>query len=379
MRPNKELAVENWGPGKYYYVRKRESNNGKDNMLNPKMLFWVLFACWFVLAPIPATRGASGPSFFEELLKKAQKDGEVVWWDSADEEPMGKILKEFEKKFNIRAKFERWQGVAKQQRTLIELKSGRTVRADVMSPGQEFEQEFVKLGIFRTPPFDYLQVWPDVDRRTIVPGRLALTVMGEGRAIAYNPKLVREDLIPRAWDDCSHPQLKGKVVLDSRHKLYALHWNKRDWFLKWLKKMLDNDVKLIRGQTNILQLVSAGAYGMLCGAHVYTTLGLIDKGAPNLKLVVPAELLVELASSQYIRKDSPHPYAAQLLIGWLASSEGQYWFDKMDYRGFPWVPETTNAKLAKGQKVLLCDVACSERAAEMAREYTKLLGLPAVK
>jgi len=73
----------------------------------------------FVLAPIRAIHGASESPLFGELLKKAQQEGAVVWWDSADDEQMQKILKEFEKKFNIRAKYERWQGVAKQQRTLI--------------------------------------------------------------------------------------------------------------------------------------------------------------------------------------------------------------------------------------------------------------------
>ncbi len=338
----------------------------------------IFFVC-LLLLPTSTIHGAAQPPAFQDLVQKAQKEGAVVWWDSVEEEPIHKILKQFENKFHIRAEYERWEGVARQQRTLIELKSGRPIRADVMSPGREFAEEFTKEGVFRKPPFDYVQLWPDVNRKIIVSGGLALSVMGEGRAIAYNPKLIREDLVPKTWDDCARPELKGKAVLDSRHKLYALHWNRRKWFLQWLKKMLANDVKLMRGQTTILQLVSSGAYGILCGAHVYTTLELIDKGAPNLKLVVPGELLVELASSQYIRKNSPHPYAAQLLIGWLASAEGQYWFDRTDYRGFPWVPETANAKLAKGKKVLLCDVECTDHAGEMAREYTQLLGLPVVR
>lgn len=355
-------------------------SDGKKARTSKRMaLLASIFVFGFLLLPASIVYSAAQPSVFQDLVTKAQKEGAVVWWDSVEEEPIRKILKQFENKFHIRAEYERWEGVARQQRTLIELKSGRAVRADVMSPGREFAEEFAKAGVFRKPPFDYLQVWPDVSRKIIVAGGMALSVIGEGRAVAYNPKLIREDLVPKTWDDCARPELKGKAVLDSRHKLYALHWNRREWFLQWLKKMLANDVKLMRGQTSILQLVSSGAYGVLCGAHVYSTMELIDKGAPNLKLMVPGELLVELASSQYIRNNSSHPYAAQLLIGWLASSEGQYWFDKTGYRGFPWVPDTANAKWAKGKSVLLCDVECTDHAAEMAREYTQLLGLPVVR
>jgi len=39
----------------------------------------------FVLAPIRAIHGASESPLFGELLKKAQQEGAVVWWDSADD------------------------------------------------------------------------------------------------------------------------------------------------------------------------------------------------------------------------------------------------------------------------------------------------------
>ncbi|MBI2987952.1 MAG: hypothetical protein HYY45_14405 [Deltaproteobacteria bacterium] len=68
----------------------------------------------------------------------------------------------------------------------------------------------------------------------------------------------------------------------------------------------------------------------------------------------------------------------ELLVGWLAT-EGQPLLDKEDYRGFPWVKGTFNAKLAEGNKVLFCDPECAAKAGAMQREYTKALGLPVTK
>ena len=102
----------------------------------------------------------------------------------------------------------------------------------------------------------------------------------------------------------------------------------------------------------------------------------LKKGADNLKLTVPGELLIESGNSSFIRKGSPRPHAAQLLGGWLAGDEGQRLLDKEDYRGFPWVAGTHNARLAKGKKVLLCDPECATKAGELSAEYVRELGLP---
>jgi len=103
---------------------------------------------------------------------------------------------------------------------------------------------------------------------------------------------------------------------------------------------------------------------------------MIDKGIKNLKVAVPGVLLMESAEAAFVRKGSPHPHAAQLLAGWLTSNEGQRLLDKEDYKGFPWVPGTFNAKLAAGNKVLFCDPECATKAGEMSAEYLRALGLP---
>jgi ABC-type Fe3+ transport system substrate-binding protein len=334
-------------------------------------------AAWSLVAPLQIL--AAETALYKELVKKAQAEGQVEYWSPMNEAPANKILKVFSQKFGIKTKFMRWVETGVQQRNLIELQSGRALSVDLMAPNREAQQQFVDAGVFQKPLFEYLKVWPDIDKRQYDPSGWALNLTGNSRAIAYNPTLVPPKLVPKTWDDCTRPEFKGKVVLDVRHKLYALHYHRREWFLDWVKKMVANDVKLIRGQTEVMQPLAAGAYALFCSAQPYTVQTMIDKGVSNVKVAVPGELLMEAAEAAFIRKGSPHAHAAQLLAGWFASEEGQRLADKEDYKGFPWVEGTFNAKLAAGQKVLFCDPACATKAGEMSAEYVRALGLPVTR
>ncbi|MBI2987945.1 MAG: extracellular solute-binding protein [Deltaproteobacteria bacterium] len=319
---------------------------------------------------------------YSELVKKAKAEREVEFWDSTDKEAAEEILRGFTRRYGIKTKYRFWRGTGVQQRTLIEMQSGREVSADLLSPGREAQQQFLEAGVFQKPPFDYQSVWPDMDKRVYDANGWSLSVTGNSRAIAYNPRLVPPELVPKSWDDCTRPDFKGRVVLDPRHKLYALHWHKREWFLGWVKRMLANDVKLIREQTETLQLLAAGAYALSCSAQPSTLQRRIKEApqiAEGVKIAVPGELLMESGGAVYIRKGTPRPHAAQLLAGWFASEEGQRLVDKEFYESFPWVKGTFNARLAEGNKLLFCGLECVAKAGEMSAEYLRALGLPVTK
>lgn len=142
----------------------------------------------FVAYPLQATSAETAS--FRELVKKAQAEGQVEYWDSMDKEPAEEILAGFTKRYGIKTKYRFWRGTGVQQRTLIEMQSGRALSADLLSPGRESQQQFLDAGVFQKPPFDYLTVWPDVDKRIYDPSSWALNVTGSSRTVAYNPKLV---------------------------------------------------------------------------------------------------------------------------------------------------------------------------------------------
>jgi hypothetical protein len=146
--------------------------------------------------------------------------------------------------------------------------------------------------------------------------------------------------------------------------------------------MVANDVKLFREQTETLQLLSAGAHAIFCSAQpntYYRMVKEVPQVAETVKITVPGELLLESGGAVFVRKGTLRPHAAQLLAVWFASEEGQHFIDKVDFRGFPWVEGTYNAKLAKGNKVLFCGPECALKGGEMSAEYIKALGLPVTK
>jgi ABC-type Fe3+ transport system substrate-binding protein len=179
---------------------------------------FTVFAGLFFAAVIPISTvsiAAESPAL-KELIEKAKKEGRVEMWTPMEHDAMAEVLKGFEKKYGIKTAHRLWRGTATQQRTIIELKSNRTVPADVLAPARESQEQFETAALFQKPPYDYLKVWPDIDKRQIDPSGLALNVTGNARAVAYNPTMIPENLVPKTWEDCARPELKGKVVLDSR-------------------------------------------------------------------------------------------------------------------------------------------------------------------
>ena len=80
-----------------------------------------------LLAGVAVTAGAAESPMMQELIQQAKKEGKVTIWTPLDHEPMVEVLKVFEKKYGIQTGHRLWRGTATQQRTLIELKSGRSV------------------------------------------------------------------------------------------------------------------------------------------------------------------------------------------------------------------------------------------------------------
>ena len=106
----------------------------------------------------PAQIRAAETALYNQLVQSAKAQGEVEYWSPMNEEPANKILSVFSRKFGIKAKFMRWVETGVQQRHLIEMQSGRALRADIMAPNREAQQQFMDAGAFQKPPFEYLKV-----------------------------------------------------------------------------------------------------------------------------------------------------------------------------------------------------------------------------
>lgn len=161
------------------------------------------------------TTGAETASF-NELVKKARAEGQVEFWDSTDQDSAEEVLAVFAKRYGIKTKYRFWRGTGVQQRTLIELQSGRSLSADLMSPGREAQQQFLEAGVFQNRPTNispFGRIWTS-GSMTLAVGPSAL-LGTHGRSLTI-PNLLRRTR-------CRRPGMTvpGRSSRDARSSIRA--------------------------------------------------------------------------------------------------------------------------------------------------------------
>lgn len=282
--------------------------------------------------------------------------------------------------------FERVTKVDLMFRILMEYKGGRVPKYDVMHTSFETWPTYQEAGVFARPPFSYLELlrslppdWSRPDPRIVDPEGYFLATTALARGIVYNKNLVPPDKAPKSWKNCLDPALRGRFLYDPRSKLTALlHDPKtREWFLNWLKGIVENKAVLGRGQTENIDKVAAGEYPIFCGANYHGAMKAIDEGAP-LDFIFPEPFPMDFGTQIHVLKWSTTPSTTQLFAVWLAT-KAQPLVEKHGYRGFPWDPNSRKYPLAKGKYVAVCDVDCLKKSEKYDAEHAKILRLPAAK
>ena len=129
--------------------------------------------------------------------------------------------------------------------------------------------------------------------------------------------------MPKKWSDCYDPFFKGKLSLDVRpdHMLSVWGGYGEEWTLDFARKLAANQPRWIRGNTQATLLLAAGEVFISCPASHGSwyrqssrkpnfPVGFVFPEGP---IVAGRDLLITPM------KGSPHPNAAILLAGWVAS------------------------------------------------------------
>jgi iron(III) transport system substrate-binding protein len=146
--------------------------------------------------------------------------------------------------------------------------------------------------------------------------------------LAYNTKLVNKSELPKRYEDLLDPKWKGKLAIDARGPhgfthLRLLWGEEKFWrFIKafpeqkpiWAGRCSDATDKVVAGEAYI-------------GCLNYTNLAALKALGAPLEFLPMDPLLVR--PEVFIpMKNSPHPNATKLLIGWMISPEGITAVDK---------------------------------------------------
>jgi iron(III) transport system substrate-binding protein len=281
-----------------------------------------------------------------EIVKAAEKEGEVRWTSTFKDDEVAPFIKAFNKDYpNIKIFHEREHGAEAMERLLREIVSGAVVN-DVVQIHLEYEREFIGIDALERVNWTDLKVLPQLVSED---GRL-VNMAAFPYCIGFNTKLLKKEEAPKTWEELLDPKWKGKVVVDSRPQCFlslAGVWGPQK-VLDYLKKLGQNSPIFTRGQTELANMMAAGQY-MLSGSSMLQALVYVaQKGGPvswNLADPIPINT-VDFA----VLKKAKHSNAGKVLLAWFGSKGYKMW-DEINWgRSVPY-GGTLLEKAAHGKKL----------------------------
>jgi iron(III) transport system substrate-binding protein len=199
--------------------------------------------------------------------------------------------------------------------------------------------------------------------------------------IAYNPKLVPADQLPKSWNDVFNPLFTGAINTklstsglqhESWYKLRQMfgeeYWTK---FAALQPRGFDSYVqqfdRMVNGQDKIVHTAQYSGY-----------LQVKAKGA-QLGFIFPTEGLVTGPQIYGLIADGPHPEAAKLFLDWFLGKPGQIAMQNGHFLSSPRTdtPPPPGGIATSDMKLLLVDDwdAYMKSRPQFVREWDKMMGL----
>jgi len=180
--------------------------------------------------------------------------------------------------------------------------------------------------------------------------------------LSYNTKLLNADTAPKTWDDLTDPRFaNGKILMaqDADDVFWGLgeEWG-RDKLMAYAQKIHDQKPRFTQQSSETTNLLIAGDAPVAMSIYAASMMKYTDQGAP-IKATAASPVTVN-NNGVFVLKDAPHPNAARLFAGWLATPEAQKVFDSATHRSvaFP-STDTGHAKFVRdlGVKLIYEDPA----------------------
>jgi ABC-type Fe3+ transport system substrate-binding protein len=140
----------------------------------------------------------------------------------------------------------------------------------------------------------------------------------------FNPRLISRSAMPKNYDEYLRSQFKGQLAVN-RGVPYPLSGmvslRGEEQGMAYFKKFSQQDLRLVEGYTHTVNLMAAGEYPLTTFMQVSKLDAMKRKNAPVDWL--PSALTLATISTVALVKNPLHPAAAQLLIDFYLSAEGQ--------------------------------------------------------
>jgi iron(III) transport system substrate-binding protein len=209
-----------------------------------------------------------------------------------------------------------------------------------------------------------------------------------GRVIMYNTELVPADQAPKSIFDLTDPKWKGQVAAagstngSMQAQIAALRQIIGDQAAEeWLRDLIANEVTFFGGHTDVRKAVGAGEFKLGLVNHYYYYLQQAE-GSP-VGMVIPDQGegqigLITNATAAALVKGARNLTAAQALLDFLLSEEGQKLFAEMNYEYplLPGVPVREGVLSLEKLRLADVDLVTASQEIEATFDLMEKVGLP---
>ena len=252
----------------------------------------------------------------QQLYEGAKKEGNLVLY-AAD--TGGDMYPGFEKAFpGVKVHYFQEQGEQSASKMQSEARAG-TYNVDVLDTEQNTMYTMSQTGLLAkyTPP-EASNVDAKYKNDFWVGYRVQL------KPITYNTKEVAGADVPKTFDDLLDPKWTGKICAEPTEvSVFAdmVQTLGQDKTVQFWKTLTDHKLRLVSGQTNLVQSVISGDCPIAVSSNLHTVAKNVAKDAPVAW--VKTDPLYGNYGAGAVAAKAPHPYAARLYVNYLISQEGQ--------------------------------------------------------
>ena len=331
----------------------------------------------------PALALAQG---LDRVVEGAKKEGKVrvgitVRWQEGGKPGAKKMVELFQSRYPfVKVDYERVGGSRERERVLSELAAGK-VSYDVTVLSETQVPIAVKANVIEKVDWRSLGVVP----RHVHDDGSGVNYRSQFYGISYNRKLVPDSVGAKlTWEDCTSPQYRGKVAMDTRPRHLEIFWQPQVWgrerTLAHARRLAENATVFEQDRTAAMTKLSLGEYAVVCGSF-YSTYHEQVRSGENSHLVfrVAEPVPLSLGDFVFVPRGALYPNAARLWVAWSLSEEGQRVLDEVEGSGSPLFPGTQVATMIKGKKVAWYEPQWRAKADEILKEILEATGLPVVR